>query len=132
MSFTPLRILALTAVSFFFGSSALAQNTFPGDTPNNPPAGGGSTKLVNPLSGINSLQDFLVAILDKVIIPVGMIFLTVMIVYVGFLFVMAQGKDEKLQSARSALLWTVIGGLLLLGAKAIALFIQATGAALST
>jgi hypothetical protein len=49
-----------------------------------------------------------------------------MIVYVGFLFVAAQGNEEKIRSARSALVWTVIGGLILLGAKAIALVIEQT------
>jgi hypothetical protein len=49
-----------------------------------------------------------------------------MIVYVGFLFVAAQGNAEKISSARSALVWTIIGGLLLLGASAIELVIEAT------
>jgi hypothetical protein len=41
-------------------------------------------------------------------------------------FVAAQGNEEKIRSARSALVWTVIGGLILLGAKAIALVIEQT------
>ena len=49
-----------------------------------------------------------------------------MIVYVGFLFVAARGNEEKIRSARDALMWTVIGGLILLGAEAISLVIQAT------
>lgn len=65
------------------------------------------------------------AILDGVV-EIGTIILTLALVYVGFLFVVAQGNEEKLKNARGALMWTVIGGLVLLGAKAIGLAIQAT------
>lgn len=81
--------------------------------------------LINPLKGICSIQDFLVAILNFVV-QLGTIALIVMLVYVGFLFVVAQGNEEKLKNAKSALMWTVIGGLILLGAQAIAMAIQAT------
>jgi len=40
--------------------------------------------------------------------------------------VFAQGNEEKIRSARQALLWTVIGGILLLAAEAISLVLQAT------
>lgn len=86
--------------------------------------GGGSGRLENPLN-VSSLPDLLKAILGGVV-EIGAILLTVMIVYVGFLFVAAQGNEEKIRSARSALVWTVIGGLILLGATAISEVIQAT------
>jgi hypothetical protein len=60
------------------------------------------------------------------VVYLGSIFLTLAIIYVGFLFVMARGNEEKIRGARSALVWTVIGGLILLGAKAIGLVISAT------
>lgn len=53
-----------------------------------------------------------------------------MLIYVGFLFVKAQGKEEELRDARRALLWTVIGALILLGSQAIAMGIKATVEAL--
>lgn len=84
----------------------------------------GSSKLENPLN-VSSLPELLNAILRGVV-EIGAILLTVMIVYVGFLFVAAQGNEEKIRSARSALVWTVIGGLILLGASAISAVIQAT------
>lgn len=99
-----------------------AQNVPGGNT------GGGNTGgagLTNPLNSINSLPELLRAILGGVV-QIGVIFLTLMIVYVGFLFVAAQGNAEKLSSARSALVWTIIGGLILLGAQAIELVIEAT------
>ena len=55
-----------------------------------------------------------------------------MLVYVGFLFVTAQGNETKITAAKSGLLWTVVGALILLGAQAIALAIEATVKALST
>jgi len=90
---------------------------------------GGNTQtssggLENPLT-VSSFPEFLNAILGG-IVKIGAIFLTVMVIYVGFLFVAAQGNEEKIRSARSALMWTVIGGLILLGAQAISLVIQST------
>lgn len=71
------------------------------------------------------MTDLLQLILQAVV-SLGTIVLVVMLVYVGFLFVVAQGNEEKLKNAKSALLWTVIGGLVLLGAQSISLVIQAT------
>lgn len=85
--------------------------------------------LTNPLNNINSLPDFMDKILEAVI-QIGTIILTLAIVYVGFLFVQAQGNEEKIKSARSALMWTVIGGLILLGARTVGLVIGSTVGAL--
>ena len=94
-------------------------------SPDGPPGdltGGG---LVNPLKSINSLEDLLTAILDAVV-RIGSIILVLALVYVGFLFVVAQGAEEKIRNAKTALLWTIIGGLILLGASAIGAVISAT------
>ncbi len=63
---------------------------------------------------------------------IGTVIIILMLVYVGFLFVTAQGNDSKISEARTALLWTVVGALILLGAQAISLGIQSTVQALST
>lgn len=73
---------------------------------------------------------FLNKILDFVI-QIGTVVIILMLVYVGFLFVVARGDTGKLTTARQALLYTVIGALILLGSKAIALGIEATVRALS-
>lgn len=86
---------------------------------------GGGGPLINPLKGVDSL-DQLLAVLLNVLVQIGVVVLTIMIVYCGFLFVTAQGNEEKLRSARSALLWTVIGGLIVLGAEVIAAAIEGT------
>lgn len=106
-------------------NSCIANNTQV--TPNNP---GGGTQLLNPLKGGASLESFLQSILAFVI-RIGTIVVVLMVVYVGYLFVVAQGNDSKLTEARKALLWTIIGALILLGAQAIAAGITATVNALS-
>ena len=78
----------------------------------------------DPLSA-GTLWDFLVAILNAVIYILFPI-IVLMIVYTGFLFVSAQGNPTKLQDARRALIWTVVGALVILGSKALALAIRGT------
>jgi hypothetical protein len=84
------------------------------------PAGG----LRNPLQ-FDTLQAFLVAILDALIL-ILFPFLVLALVYAGFKFVAAQGKAEALVEARRAFLWVLIGALIILGAKALSMAIQAT------
>lgn len=107
-------------------NTSTPNNSGPQVTPNNP---GPSVGLINPLKSGTSLSGFLDNILNFVI-EIGTIVIILMIVYVGFMFVTAQGSDSKLTTARQALLWTVIGALILLGAKAIALGIESTVKAL--
>ena len=73
---------------------------------------------------------FLNKILDFVI-QIGTIVVILMMVYIGYLFVTARGNDAKITEARQALLWTVVGALILIGAKAISTGIEATVRALS-
>lgn len=87
-------------------------------------------RLMNPLKGSGNLESFLSSILDFVI-RIGTIVVILMVVYVGFEFVTARGDPTKISKARESLLWTVIGALILLGAKAIAIGIEATVQAIS-
>lgn len=124
-------IIFFVILSISGGVSVLAQT---GGNPStgNPSGGNPSTAnpgssggLVNPLNGVSTLPEFLKAILGGVV-QIGTIILIMMLVYVGFLFVAARGNAEKIQGARSALVWTVIGGLVLLGATSIQLVIEGT------
>ncbi len=96
---------------------------------------GSNITLINPLNSGNCapngacLMNFLNKILDFVI-EIGTVVVVLMMVYVGFLFVAARGEPAKLTTARSALLWTVVGALILLGSKAISISIGATVRAL--
>lgn len=89
------------------------------------PTNGTPITLINPLKSGTSLSSFLTMILQFVI-KLGTIAIILMLVYVGYLFVAAQGNPAKISAARQALLWTVVGGLILLGSQAIATAIQAT------
>lgn len=88
----------------------------------------GAGTLVNPLKA-SSIPKLLAVVL-RGLVEIGSIILVLMLVWVGFMFVMAQGNEEKIKSARQALMWTVVGGLILLGATAIAELIEATVTAL--
>jgi len=130
-----------TLLSILFGLSliltpavALAQvdiggngggNSGPEDVGGN--GGGNSTvgfTLQNPLQA-DSLEEFLSDIL-KFIVRLGTIIVIVMLVVVGFMFVNARGNPEEIKKAREALLWTLVGGVILIGASIIAEAIKAT------
>lgn len=99
------------------------------------PTGSSGVTLMNPLgtscnsTNTDCLGAFLGNILDFVI-RIGTIVVILMLVFVGFKFVTAQGSDTKITEARGMLLWTVVGALILLGAKAIQVGITATVKAL--
>ncbi len=65
------------------------------------------------------------------VVKMGAVVIVFMLVYIGFLFVTAQGEPAKITAARTALLWTIVGALILLGAEAISLAIQSTVTAIS-
>ena len=103
------------------GSSSGNQTSLGGSLGSGSSGGG---VLSNPLKA-SSISELLTVVLQAVV-RLGAIFLVLALVYVGFLFVQAQGKEEKIRDARQALMWTVIGGLILLGAESIALVIEST------
>jgi hypothetical protein len=84
-----------------------------------------NTRLENPLSGISSIPQFFAAILDIVII-FAIPFLVFFIVLAGFRYVTAQGNPDKLTKAHQALLYALIGGVLILGASVLLEVIQGT------
>jgi uncharacterized membrane protein YqhA len=116
------KSISLALLGLLFAFSLSAAPVFAQANPNDTPA------LTNPLQA-TSLTQLLQEVLSYVV-EIGSIFLTLMLIFVGFQFVAARGDAEKLTKARSALLWTVIGGLLLLGAAALAAAIAATVQAL--
>lgn len=73
-------------------------------------------KIDNPFSGGDSLFALLSKILNDIIMPIGGVLAVLAFVYSGFLYVMAQGNEEKLKNAHRALLFTSIGTAVLLGA----------------
>lgn len=122
--------------AFFVSATAFAQS--PAPNPNNPsptptynnpspaPGGsGGSRTIQNPLNGINSIAQFISALLRAVIaigIPIAILF----IVLAGFKFIAAQGSPDKLSEARTNFLYVVIGIAIFIGASALAELVVAT------
>ena len=81
-------------------------------------------ELCNPIAAPD-LVTFVNMVLEAIIL-IAFPFLVLMIVYCGFLFITAQGNAQKLAEARKVFLWTLIGALLVLGAQALSLAIEAT------
>lgn len=135
---TPIRSTVLAQPVGWQGEGDTAVDTTPtgGNVGNqstagnvgNQPTGGnvtGTTKLANPLKGVTSISDFLIKIIDILLIfavPVIVFF----IIYSGFLFVTAAGSPEKIKKAREAFTWAVIGGVILLGANVIMTIVKNT------
>ena len=86
-----------------------------------------SGALPNPLGkDTKSFEGFIEKVLSNVVIPIGSVIVTFFLIFSGFLFVTAQGNEEKLKRAKTAILWTVIGAAVLLGAVAISELVEST------
>ena len=84
----------------------------------------GSGKITNPLQS-QTIPAFLFKIIDVLLIfALPLIILYIM--YAGYLFVTAAGNAEKVSGAKSALLWSVVGGVIVLGARLIISVIEGT------
>jgi hypothetical protein len=80
--------------------------------------------IENPIS-VSSIPDLVNRVLE-IVIRVGIPLLVIMIIYSGALYILARGNTDKLKNAHDALLYTLIGGAILLGAWALAELIQST------
>lgn len=99
---------------FVFNAEAQSGQNNPNQSGQNVPVSGA---LQNPFrSGGDSVITLFATIVEKILIPIGAVAAVIAFIYTGFLFVMAQGNDSKLKEAKAALLYTVIGTAILLGA----------------
>ena len=73
----------------------------------------------------NTIPEFVEALLIF-LVTLGTLVLVAMVIYAGFMFVTAQGKPEKLKTAKTAFFWVIIGGALVLGAWALSLVVKDT------
>ena len=88
------------------------------------PAPGGSTLLQNPLAS-DSLEDFLLDII-QILIVFAIPLIILMIIYAGFLYVLARGSEEQVTKATRAFTYAIVGGLLILGAELILQVVKGT------
>lgn len=75
--------------------------------------------------GISTIPELLLALVDLVFL-VGVPIIVLFIIYSGFLFVTGGDNEAQTKKARFVFTWTMVGALVLLGAKAIALAIKNT------
>lgn len=108
-----LRTVLKTATLLFFVAAGFAVAA--GDSPG---------VFTNPIA-FNSLADFLKKLLE-VIVDIAFPIIVLAIIYTGYLFVAAQGRPEELKKAKTALVWTLIGGMLILGAFVLSAAIKGT------
>ena len=83
-----------------------------------------TTTLVNPIEA-DSFQKLVEAVL-KVVIAIGTPIAILAIIYCGFLFVKARGNPEELKTAKTALIWTIVGVAVLLGAQLLSMVVKGT------
>jgi len=97
-----------------------------GAGPNPSPANNPPSFLLNPLNAqFQTIPGLLTGILQAVVLiafPIIVFFL----VFAAFKFVTAQGNPQKIAEAKKMFMWTLIGALLVLGAQALSLAIEAT------
>ena len=111
-------MVILTVPAFIYGSEGSSGDGGEGTT------AGQRITLQNPLK-VKTIAELLKLILDIVTIfavPIIIFF----IIYSGFLYVTARGDPTKITKAKDALLWSVIGGVIILGANVLLVIIQNT------
>ena len=115
-----------------FANGETTDNFGPGDSiPSGPVVENIPIEFENPLGGngligsIDSIKDLIAAIL-KIVLTVGIPLIVLAIIYTGFLFVAAQGDKTKIEEARNAFTWTIVGAIVLLASFVIAEAIEGT------
>lgn len=109
-------------------------NPPPTSVTNNPPAVSIPIKIANPFNcggqrdenGGCTIEALLIAIVDKIVMPIGGILCVLAFIFAGFQYVVAQGNPSKIATAHRTLLYAAIGTALLLGAKVFATVIKNT------
>lgn len=117
-------IIVLPLIFFFVVGTDLALAQGSGG---NPSIG---VRLTNPFGSQTSLFALVRDIIDDVVLPIGGVIAVLAFIYSGFLYVTAQGSEDKIKKAHKALLYTSIGTAVLLGAWVIANVVCRTIAAL--
>ncbi len=79
--------------------------------------------LTNPLK-VNSLGELYKNIFD-IIIDIGYVVVAFFLLLSGFKFVTAQGSETKLEDAKSTFYGTIIGAVIVIGAKTIYVVLEA-------
>ncbi|PJE64506.1 MAG: hypothetical protein COU90_01540 [Candidatus Ryanbacteria bacterium CG10_big_fil_rev_8_21_14_0_10_43_42] len=92
----------------------------PSPTPTPPPPAGptGGLGISNPIAAKTFGE--LVQAIANAVIAIGIPLVAIFLIYAGFLFVTSGGNEQKLQQAKTTFYWALIGGVIVIGAFAIA------------
>ncbi|MBI3074671.1 MAG: hypothetical protein HYY92_00440 [Parcubacteria group bacterium] len=82
--------------------------------------------LGSPLNITGGIAELVKAIIDNIVMPLGVSVAALAIIYSGFLYIKAQGNPGEIGKAHEALKWTLVGTAVLLGAWVIAQLIGGT------
>lgn len=114
-------VLALLSAS---GSALAVVETDPGDVHESEVGVPKTIEIHNPIMAGN-IQQLFEALIDIVLVfavPIVVFF----IIYAGFLYVTARGNESVIEQAHKALLFALIGGILILGARVLITVVQGT------
>lgn len=117
-----------TAPGTIPGSSQTAPGTIPGASQTAPgtiPGTENPKKLDDPLGESTTIEGLLLSLFD-IVFYIGVPVVAFFLIWSGFMFIAAQGNEEKLETAKSRLVWTIVGAILLLGAWTISQAIKGT------
>ncbi len=78
----------------------------------------------NPIKATD-IRELVKDILD-IVVDFGAIVVVFFLVYAGFLFVKAQGNPGEIKTAKEVFFWTIVGGMIVLGAHVLSRVIQNT------
>lgn len=102
-----------------------------------PPGTGGTTQqpssntninvnIPNPTNAGSNIMQILIALLNNVVMPIAAVAVVMWIIWAGFGYLTAQGKPGEIQKANQRLMWSLIGGGILLGAVGISQVVENT------
>jgi len=119
--------LGVSATGFKLATIDPATLNNAGDPAKDPATKSSFGLFQNPLrKGLDSIPEIVSALVKNIVIPIAVPFLALAIIYTGFLFIQARGNKDKLEKAKEALKWTLIGGAIILAAYVIATALQGT------
>lgn len=121
-------VMLFFPTTIYATSHGSAANPNPISDPANPVSSSSPIEtLKNPLGsiGVDNIPSLIEKILELVVV-IGAPVVALFIIWSGFLFVSAQGNPEKIKTARTTLMYTLIGAALVLGATVIAKAIGGT------
>jgi hypothetical protein len=86
--------------------------------------------LADEYSGVNEVIEFtnpikasnihvLITKILNFVVQFGTMIAIFFVIYAGFLFVVARGKPDEITKAKTTLVWTLVGAMVLIGAQAL-------------